>query len=29
MEFLDHDEHHKMVSHPENSEEFAGLAVNR
>ena len=29
MEFLDHDEHHNMVSHPENSEEFAGLAVNR
>ena len=28
MEFLDHDEHHNMVSHPENSEEFAGLAVN-
>ena len=28
MEFLDHDEHHNMVSHPENSKEFAGLAVN-
>ena len=28
MEFLDHDEHHNMVSHPENSEEFAGLTVN-
>ena len=28
MEFLDHDEHHNMVSHPENSEAFAGLTVN-
>lgn len=28
MEILDHDEHHNMSMHPENSAEYAGLTVN-
>ncbi len=28
MEFLDHDEHHNMIVHPENNAEYSGLTVN-
>ncbi len=28
MEFLDHDEHHNMIEHPENNAEYSGLTVN-
>ena len=28
MEYMNHDEHHQLDEHPENSSEFAGLTVN-